>query len=165
MTKYGTVTNNILTLAPRAIVVNGAMVANPKGEHFAVVNEARAKEGKPPYLPIVDNPPQTDADHYAVAMGWERVADEWVRQYETREIPPPPPRVFSKLRIVAALMQANVWAQVKAYIEQAGLYDLYLAAQEFAEDNEYFMQGKAALQSALGWTDEQVEAVLQEAAI
>lgn len=70
------------------------------------------------------------------------------------------PRVFSKLKVVAALMQAGVWAQVKAYIEQEGLYDLYLAAQEFAEDNEYFTRGKTALQTALGWTDEQVEAVL-----
>ena len=70
------------------------------------------------------------------------------------------PRAFSKLKIVAALMNAGVWPQVKAYIEQAGLYDLYLAAQIFTEDNEYFASGKTQLQTALGWTDEQVEAVL-----
>ena len=70
------------------------------------------------------------------------------------------PRVFSKLKVVAALMEAGVWAQVKAWIESNGLYDLYLAAQNFAEDNEYFAQGRTALQTALGWTDEQVEAVL-----
>ena len=159
-TKYGTVANNILTFAPRAIIVNGAMVTNPKAEHFAALNVARAKEGKPPYLEVVDTPPQTDAAHYAVATGWTRDGDTWRRVYEVRELPPPPPRTFSKLRIVAALMDAGVWAQVKAYIESAGLYDLYLAAQEFAEDNQYFKDGKDALQTALGWSDEQVEEVL-----
>jgi hypothetical protein len=129
------------------------------------VNAERAKLGKPPYLPVVDNPPTTDADHYAVATGWVRDGDTWKRVYEVRKYPPAPPRVFSKLKVVAALMQANVWTQVKAYIEQAGLYDLYLAAQEFAEDDEYFTQGKAALQSELGWTDEQVERVLDAAAM
>ena len=75
----------------------------------------------------------------------------------------PTARVFSKLRIVAALTNAGVWAQVKAYIEREGLYDLFLAAQDFREDNEYFTKGRTALQTALGWTDAQVEAVLAEA--
>jgi hypothetical protein len=69
-------------------------------------------------------------------------------------------RTFSKLRVISALMAANVWPQVKAFIEQSGLYDLYLAAQDFAEGNQFFEQGKAALQAELGWTDEQVEAIL-----
>lgn len=77
----------------------------------------------------------------------------------------PRARTFSKLRIVAALTSAGVWAQVKQYIIDADLYDLYLAAQDFSEDNEYFTQGKTALQTALGWTDEQVEAVLAASVI
>lgn len=72
------------------------------------------------------------------------------------------PRVFSKLKVVAALTEAGVWPQVKAWIEANGLYDLYLAAQEFAEDNEWFAQGLAALKPVVGWTDEQVEALLEE---
>jgi hypothetical protein len=44
MTKYGTVENNILTPAPRALMLNGAMVTNPKAEHFAALNEERAKQ-------------------------------------------------------------------------------------------------------------------------
>jgi hypothetical protein len=103
---------------------------------------------------------------YSVAYDPADCGREYVETGEpvdTMDRNPSAPRVFSKLKVVAALMKAGVWAQVKAWIEANGLYDLYLAAQEFAEDNEYFSQGKAALQSALGWTDEQVEAVLQEA--
>ena len=157
---YGTLIDNTLHPAPRAFMLHGAMVTNPKAEHFAALNEERAKQDLPPYLPVRDEPPTCEEGYYAVATGWDSYGGAINRVYEVRELPPPPPRTFSKLRIVAALTQAGVWAQVKAYIEQAGLYDLYLAAQEFAEDNEYFEQGKAALQSALGWTDEQVDAVL-----
>lgn len=75
------------------------------------------------------------------------------------------PRRFSKMLIVAALTREGAWPQVKAWIEAQGLTDLYLAAQDFAEDNAYFTQGKAAIQAALGWTDAQVEALLKEAEI
>ena len=46
-----------------------------------------------------------------------------------------------------------------------GLYDLYLAAQDFREDNEYFVRGKTALIEALSLTEEQVEAILQKCVI
>lgn len=96
----------------------------------------------------------------AVLDGYELVDSAWVPQYRYEDAPPPPPRIFSKLKVVAALTSAGVWPTVKQFIIDADIYDLYLAAQEFAEDNEYFTQGKSALQQALGWTDEQVEAIL-----
>lgn len=163
MTNYGTLIDGFLRPAPRAFVLHGAMVTNPKAEHFASLNEERAKQGLSPYLPVVDERPSTDAAHYAVATGWTRDGETWRHVYEVRELPPPPPRTFSKLRIVAALTQAGVWDSVKQLLIERGLYDLFLAAQDFREDNEYFEQGKAALQTALGWTDEQVESVLAAA--
>ena len=72
----------------------------------------------------------------------------------------PAPRTFSKMKVVAALTEEGVWEDVKAWIEGAGLYDIYLAAQNFAEGNEHFAQGKAAIQSELGWSDERTEALL-----
>ena len=168
---YGTIIDNILHPAPRAFMLHGAMVTNPKAEHFTALNAERAKQGLPPYLEVVDTPPQTDAAHYAVATGWELhepydIEDErcWKRVYEVRELPPPPPRTFSKYKLVAALMQAQVWPQVKAWIESIpGAYDLYLAAEDISEDEPLLAQGIAAVKQLLSWTDEQVEAVLQEA--
>ena len=160
---YGTVIDNRLQLAPNWMILNGAMVTNPKAEHFAAWNAVRAENGLPPYLPVVDERPTTDAAHYAVATGWTRDGETWRRVYEVREVPPPPPRTFSKLRIVAALTQAGIWDSVKQLLIERGLYDLFLAAQDFREDNEYFENGKAALQTALGWTDAQVEQVLAAA--
>lgn len=88
---------------------------------------------------------------------------EWAERYRQRQEETKwQPRTFSKIKCVAALMKAGVWQQVKTYIEQAGLYDLYLAANDFREDNEYFIKGKAVLQPLLGWTAEQVEALLSQ---
>lgn len=81
------------------------------------------------------------------------------------EFAPPPFRTFSKLRLVQALMSAGLWAQVKSWIEAQGLTDLYLAAQVFTDDNEYFTTGVTALKQALGVTDEQVEAILAQALV
>ena len=86
---YGTVINNTLHPAPRAFMLHGAMVTNPKAEHFAALNRERAKQGLPPYLPIVDERPSTDAAHYAIATGWTRDGETWRRVYEVREVPPP----------------------------------------------------------------------------
>ena len=152
--KYGKLKNGNVEYAGKVIRLDdGSVVVSPK--------EADLRSAH--YLPVVDEPPTTDDAHYAAPTGWEERDGAIRRIYEIREKPPRPPRTFSKLRIVAALTKAGVWAQVKQYIEQAGLYDLYLAAQDFREDNEYFAQGKAQLQTALGWTDEQVEKLLKEA--
>ena len=42
--------------------------------------------------------------------------------------PAPKVRAFSKLKIVGVLTNMGVWPRVKTWIEQAGIYDLYLAA-------------------------------------
>lgn len=139
------------------------------------------------YAPVVIAPnpnPPTEAEYNAA--GWYRKAivppmppegkivgkttykvegNVVVAEYEYEDAPPPPPRTFSKLRIVAALISAGVWEQVKGIIEGAGLYDLFLAAQDFSEGNEFFDNGKTVLQQQLGWTDEQVEDVLKSAEV
>ena len=77
----------------------------------------------------------------------------------------PPVPTYSKMKCVMALTKLGVWPQVKAWIESQGLYDLYLAAQDFREDNPYFVSGKAQLMASLGWTEEQAEALLAKCVI
>ena len=70
--------------------------------------------------------------------------------------------MFSKLKLVTALMTLGYWTKVKAWIEAQGLTDLYLAAQDVAEDNPYFAAGLAAVKKELGVTDAQAEEVLSQ---
>lgn len=157
-------TTKRLAAAPKYATIDGAAVINPTREQCARMD--------PPAYPLADPmppAPEPPEGKIVVPDGYEPAdtpnGKEWRQKWRYEDAPPPPPRQFSKLKIVAALTAQGVWPQVKAFIEQAGLYDLYLAAQDFAEDNEYFTQGRQQLQTALGWTDEQVEAVLAQAVI
>lgn len=79
MSNYGTLIDNQLHPAPRAVRVGGAVVCNPTPAQYEQAG----------YKRVVDNLPATDADHYAVATGWAEQGGEIVRQYEVRDNPPP----------------------------------------------------------------------------
>lgn len=76
---YGTLIDNQLHPAPRAIRIGGAVVCNPTPAQYEAAG----------YKRVVDTPPQTDAAHYAVPTGWAEQGGEIVRQYEVRAYPPP----------------------------------------------------------------------------
>ncbi len=150
MSKYGTLINGIMKPAPRAIQIGCAVVCNPTDAQYEAAG----------YKRIVDTPPTIDAEHYAVPTGWAEQGGEIVRQYEVREVPPPPPRVFATADVIEALMQAGVWPQVRTFIDSRGMIDMVLATKEFSEDDPNFTGPRDALKEQLGWTDEQVEALL-----
>lgn len=150
----------ISTNPPRQAVIDGAQVVGELPE---------------PYLNSqgwykLDTTPAPDTqDGYHAEPRYAYDSDETptriVQSWEVVQDPPPPPRVFSKLRLVAALMDAGYWTQVKAFIEAQGLMDLYLAAQTFREDDPHFAPALAALKSQLAVTDEDVEKILSAAQI
>jgi hypothetical protein len=59
-------------------------------------------------------------------------------------------------------MKLEKWIPVRDYLVQSGLYDLYLAAQDFKEDDEFFVKGLAELKAQFNMSDEEVEAILVE---
>ena len=138
-------------------------VTNPTAEDCAAMVDA---DGKPnPAYPRSDEsfaPPACDEGFHAVPDGYELVDGKWHRKWRVEELPPPPPRTFSKLKITAALMKIEKWLPVRDYLVQAGMYDLYLAAQDFKEDDEFFIEGLAGLKAKFGMSDEEVEAILKE---
>ena len=79
---YGTLIDNTLHTAPRAIRIGGAVVCNPRAEDFARLNVEREKKGLPPYLPVVDEPPQTDAAVLVPCRGDGAALEQTVRALE-----------------------------------------------------------------------------------
>ena len=149
---------------PRYASYSGGSIADaPTLLHPNPAPPTEAEYNAHGFYRVVDEVPQSPAPegfHYEPS-GWE-LADGVIRRvYEAVQDPPPPPRTFSKYKMVAALMAANLWDGVKAWIEgQDGAYDLYLAAEDISEDEPLLAQGIAALKAELGITDEQVEAIL-----
>lgn len=73
---------------------------------------------------------------------------------------PPRVRTFSKLKVVLLLQERGLWPDARAWIDEQGLTDLYLAAQVFTDDNPFFAQGLAALKERFQIGDAELEAIL-----
>lgn len=156
---YGTLIDNQLYPAPRAIRIGGAVVCNPTDAQYEAAG----------YKRVVDTPPTTDAAHYAVPVGWAEQGGEIVRQYEVREYPPPPPRRWTRLSIKTALAQAGMLSQALAYLAQVEIATGYSAA-EALQDCDYVEEGYPTAErwstllngaaTALGKTREEIDAFL-----
>ena len=152
----------VLKAEPRYIVtIDGRTIVNPTAEQYAEKRNAYPK-GEDAPLPE----PQ---DGKVVEYGGYTLGESdhlWHKQWVLVDAPLKPPRTFSKYKLVAALMDAEVWPQVKAWIESVqGAYDLYLAAEDISEDEPLFISGRDALASALGWDAEKVESILSAAEV
>jgi hypothetical protein len=151
----------VLTAEPRYIVtIDGRTIVNPTAAQYAELRDAYPK-GEDAPLPEPQEGKVVEYNGYSLGED-----NKWHKQWTLVDAPPKPPRTFSKYKLVAALMQAQVWPQVKAWIESVpGAYDLYLAAEDISEDEQLLKDGIAEVKKLLGWTDEQVEAVLAASAI
>ncbi len=69
-------------------------------------------------------------------------------------------RTFSKLKLVLELQRLGKWDAAKAFIEQAGIWDLYNAAVNVKESDPYFKAGLEQVKKALNLTDADVELIL-----
>lgn len=69
---------------------------------------------------------------------------------------------YSKLKLVLKLTELGLWLKLKAWMEEVGYYDAWLAAQELKSDHPLFEQILKAAEQVLGITDEQAKAILAE---
>ena len=154
-TKYGRMEGNGIAYAPDTLEAEGGVKLNPSAASYLAAGWKR----------IVDEPPRPEDGCRVEPSGWtegEAAITRTYKQVQGAAKPPAGPRVFSKLKLVAALKAADKWVLVKTWLEEKAYYDYYLAAQNFAEDNELFVEGKEAIKRYLGMSDEQIEAILSQ---
>ena len=152
---YGKLVGSEVEYAPAKITKDdGTVISNPSAETYLAAGWKR----------IVDEPPAAEPGHTVEVSGWIGTADSIACVYKQvpDETPPEKPRVFSKLKLVAALKAADKWVLVKTWLEEKAYYDYYLAAQDFAEDNDLFIEGRNAIQGYLGVSDEYIESILSK---
>ena len=151
---YGKLVAGEVEFAPAKITKDdGTVVMSPSAETYLAAGWKR----------IVDDPPEAQEGCSVEVSGWDETADSIVRIYKQVPVEPSPakPRVFSKLKLVSALKAADKWVLVKTWIEERGLWDYYLAAQNFREDNEMFSNAVVAIKEYARMSDEDVEAILK----
>ena len=152
---YGKLAGSEVEYAPAKITKDdGTVVSNPSAETYLAGGWKR----------IVDEPPAPDAGCTVEVSGWDETADSIVRIYKQvpDEATPSKSRVFSKLKLVAALKEADKWVLVKTWIEERGYWDYYLAAHNFREDNPLFAEALAAIKNYARMTDTDAEAILSK---
>lgn len=153
----------ISTNPPREAVIDGAQVVGELPEAYLNSQGWYRLETTPA-------PEPQDGYHAEPRYAYDsdetptRIVQSWVEV----ENPPPPPRVFSKLKLKMALAQAGLLQQFLAVLQGVELIEGsgYMASDAFAdavnlsEANDGFKAAVKAAKNALGVTDEQVEEIL-----
>ena len=171
--KFGKLTNGQIEYAPVSLDTGEGVKMNPSEASYLAAGWKR----------VVDERPPAQDGFMSVESGWTETDTTLTRVYKQIAMPapqgggatgsgrdgdmPPEPapvgkRIFSKLKLVAALKAADKWVLVKTWLEEKAYYDYYLAAQNFAEDNELFVEGREAIKRYLGLTDEEIESILSQ---
>ena len=179
-TKFGKLTNSQIEYAPNSLGTGDGVKMNPTEASYLAAG----------WKKVEDVPPAPDEGCTVEPSGWTETDTALTRVYKQitmpapdtpsgdgggdnpsggpggGDTPPAPPpvgkRIFSKLKLVAALKATDKWVLVKTWLEEKAYYDYYLAAQDFAEDNDLFIEGRNAIQGYLGVSDEYVESILSK---
>ena len=177
-TKYGKLTDGQIVYAPGSLDTDAGKLMNPTEASYLAAG----------WKKVVDEPPAPNEGCTVEPSSWTETDTTLTRVYKQVAMPAPSPdaggdqggagcgrdsdmpptplpigkRIFSKLKLVAALKAADKWVLVKTWLEEKAYYDYYLAAQNFAEDNALFVEGRNAIKGYLGMTDEQIETILSQ---
>lgn len=162
MTRYYTLDSATNDLAPLAlpIAVDGRMVLHPSPAQAAALGAYPRNDDAPALTP--------HEGKTAVEDGWEVRDGEWVRTYRYEDAPPPPPRVFSKLRLYGALAEAGLWERFEAWLKTQTIsgrngWTAFSLAQNITDDHPLFGPIFSAAKEALGMDDATAEAMLAAA--
>ena len=167
-TKYGKLVDGQIVYAPNTLDTEDGKKMNPSEASYLAAG----------WKKVADEPPAPEDGCTVEVSGWTEGKDTLTKDYKQVALPAPQgggqggdmpsapapvgKRIFSKLKVVAALKAADKWVLVKTWLEEKAYYDYYLAAQNFAEDNAMFLEGKAAIQRYLNMSDEDIEAILSQ---
>ena len=152
-TKYGRLVDSRIEYAPDTLDAADGKKMNPSEASYFAAG----------WKKVVDEKPAAGAGQRAELSCWRESGDTLTAVYKiVADVQPAGRRVFSKLKIVAALKKADRWVLVKTWMEERAYYDYYVAAHNFAEDNPLFKEALDAFKRYTGMSDGDVEAMLAE---
>ena len=156
---YYTLKNNTLKKCGSVEKIDGVYVTNPTAEQYASI-------GAYPRSEESFAPPKCDEGFHAVADGYDSSTGKWVRKWRIEELPPPPPRTFSKLKIKMAIARMGKLAELESWLANVEVAPGYTAlaawndAQNISEDFDGFTDIFGKVKEAFGISDEDGEKLL-----
>ena len=151
-TNYGKLVNGAIIYAPSSLNTPAGLIVNPKRLSYLQAGW-KFLDLQPP----ADPPP---GKTYEITGYTETATD--IRANSKLVPLVAPPRTFSKLRLINALMSRNLWSAVRDWLDTSGYYNIFVAAQDFREDHPQFAAALTAAKSRFDLTDVDVSAVLDE---
>ena len=152
---YGKLVNGAIVYAPSSLDTPSGLIMNPKRLSYLQAGW-KFLDLQPP----VDPPPE--GREYRIT-GYTETATDIQAVFKLVPVVSPP-RTFSKLRLVTALTERNLWPAIRDWLEETGYYDLFAAAQDIREDHPQFAAALAAIRTRFSLTPDQIAAVLAESA-
>lgn len=117
------------------------------------------------YKELIDNKPKNKKDYIIVLDHIDEDDTTYTYVYKYKKIQEIEKRyIVSKYKLIAKLMKAGLWTQVKQMLEDNNLLDLFNAAQVLDSEDEFFKQGIQMAKTALDMTDKQIQQFLEEVA-
>ena len=150
-----------ITFAPRSLVIDGREIWNPRAETYAQAG----------YLPVMEaspSEPPREGYHYA-PDGWEARDGAIRRVWREEANPPPPPRRWTRLDILTALGESDMFDAAFEYLNRIEVKPhisawLGLNTANYIEEGYPNAEAWSALldgaAQALGKTREEIDAFL-----
>jgi len=155
---YYILENGFLRKVGSVIKTAKGYVTNPTAEDYATIGAYPREETS--VMPAVDE------EHRAVPDGYDLKDGKWVKLWRIEELPPPPPRIFSKLKIKIAIARLGKLAELEAYLATIEIAPNYTAlaawndAQNLSENFDGFADMFAKVKAEFGISDEEGEKIL-----
>ena len=153
---YGKLVNGAIIYAPSSLNTPAGLIVNPKRLSYLQAGW-KFLDLQPP----ADPPPE--GKEYTIT-GYTETDTDIRANFKLVPIDRPP-RTFSKLRLINALMTRNLWLGVRDWLDTSGYYDIFVAAQDFREDHPQFAAGLNAAKSRFGIADDEIAAILAESVL
>ena len=151
-TNYGKLVNGAIIYAPSSLNTPAGLILNPKRLSYLQAGW-KFLALQPPAAPPPNQPYET--------TGYTETATDIRANFKLVPLVAPP-RTFSKLRLINALMSRNLWPAVRDWLDVSGYYDIFVAAQDFREDHPQFAAALTAAKSRFGLTAAETAAILAE---
>lgn len=152
---YGKLVNGAIVYAPSSLDTPSGLIMNPKRLSYLQAGW-KFLDLQPP----VDPPPE--GREYRIT-GYTETATDIQAVFKLVPVVSPP-RTFSKLRLINALMSRNLWSAVRDWLDASGYYDLFVAAQDFREDHPQFAAALTAARTRFSLSESEITAILSESA-